>query len=96
LKKSMVCNHVLSIFLVIGIASLVSSCDDVSQPGKETGHKELEEAAEEGEELEAVKEAMKKKEEENEKEGEERKEKGEERKSEGERMVKASPGMRKR
>jgi len=94
MKKSTICEQVLFGFLAMGGLPLMVSCDD-AQPEKAEVDRE-EEAAEEGEGLEAVEEAMKKKEEESQEESKARKEKREEKRSGGEGAAKASLGMKKR
>jgi hypothetical protein len=94
LKKAALCPQILSIFLLLSVAPLVSSCDE--SPKTEAGkaeEKELVETTEEAEGVEAAKEALKRKDEEEAKEGEERKDKQEEKKAGGEGMVKSSPGL---
>lgn len=94
MKKSTIYGYALPVFLAMGF--LVVSCDDTPQPEKADQGKEREEAAEEGEGLEAAQEAIKKREEQSQEESEARREKHKEKRPGGEGLMKASPGMRKR
>jgi hypothetical protein len=99
LKKSNVCQQFLSIFLALGVAPLLSSCDESAEPKKE-GPKEAgekEEAAEREESVKAIQEAIAKKEEEDKKESEEREERREMQENfRQEGSMRASSGLKKR
>lgn len=102
MKKVNLYNQVLSVFLTIGIAPLISSCDDSSQPEKMETEKEpkgagaVEERAEEAEGTEEAQEAIKKKSEQEEKENEARKEKREEKSLMSENSSRKSSGAKRR
>lgn len=102
LKKINLYNPVLSIFLTMGMASLMSSCDESSQPEKMQTEKEsknseaLEETVEEAEGTEEAQEAIKKKSEQEEKENEARKEKREEKNLMSENSSRKAVGAKRR
>ena len=100
MKKVNLYNQVLSIFLTMGIAPLICSCDDSSQPEEIETEKELkgavEERAEEAEGTEEAQEAIKKKSEQEEKESETRKEKREEKNLMSENSSRKSSGIKRR